>query len=150
MLTGRLVNFCTFTNNFKFLATRGNPFRHLSSNNFSTTTQSPPPSGSPSTPNKRYEEYGKFLTGLLPKYIQKSTLYKDELTLFVDPKSIPAVVAVLRDHNRCQFKQVVDICGVDYPGREHRFEVVYHLLSIQFNTRLRLKTFASETSTVPS
>ena len=45
----------------------------------------------------------------------------------------------LRDDPRCLFTQLIDICGVDYPGRECRFDVVYHLLSLQLNHRIRLK-----------
>lgn len=44
----------------------------------------------------------------------------------------------------------MDICGVDYPTREHRFEVVYNLLSVRHNARIRVKTYASETTPVPS
>jgi NADH dehydrogenase (ubiquinone) Fe-S protein 3 len=46
--------------------------------------------------------------------------------------------------------RVIDICGVDYPSRPNRFEIVYHFLSIRFNTRIRIKTYASEVSSVES
>lgn len=56
----------------------------------------------------------------------------------------------LRDHSSCQYKSVVDISGADYPTREKRFEVVYHLLSVHHNSRIRVKTYADEVSPVPS
>lgn len=56
----------------------------------------------------------------------------------------------LRDHTQSQFKQVVDVCGVDYPRKPFRFEVVYNLLSHQHNARIRVKTYADETTPVPS
>ena len=114
-----------------------------------TTSKAPPKKDWTAITNS-YETYGKYLQSLLPRFVTKVTVYKDELTLFVEPEDIIPVVSFLRDHNRCQFKQVIDICGVDYPGRPNRFEVVYHLLSVHSNTRIRLKTYASETSTVPS
>ena len=56
----------------------------------------------------------------------------------------------LRDQPNCQFKMLVDICGVDYPEREQRFEVVYHLLSLKHNQRIRVKVTTDEATPVPS
>lgn len=96
------------------------------------------------------QRLGKYITECLPKHIQRTTLYKDELTLHVPPTSIPPVLHFLRDHTATQFKQLMEIAGVDYPTRENRFEVVYMLLSLKYNTRIRVKTYANETSSVPS
>jgi NADH dehydrogenase (ubiquinone) Fe-S protein 3 len=60
------------------------------------------------------------------------------------------VLTFLRDHSQCQFKSVMDISGVDFPEREKRFEVVYHLLSVRFGGRIRVKTYAGEADAVPS
>ena len=60
------------------------------------------------------------------------------------------MLTFLRDHSQCQFKSVMDISGVDFPEREKRFEVVYHLLSIQHQARIRVKTYAGEADHVPS
>lgn len=87
---------------------------------------------------------------VLPKYIQQFSVYKDELTLYVAPTALHPVMTFLRDHTNCQFKSVQDITGVDYPTREHRFEVVYNMLSMRYNARIRVKTYASETTPVPS
>lgn len=86
----------------------------------------------------------------LPKFIQQTSVYKDELTLYVAPSAIEPVMLFLRDHANTQYKSVMDICGADYPARSNRFEIVYHLLSVRHNSRIRVKTYADETSPVPS
>lgn len=86
----------------------------------------------------------------LPKFIQQTSVYKDELTLYVAPSAVVPVMHFLRDHTNTQYKSVVDICGVDFPQRSKRFEVVYHLLSVKHNSRIRVKTYADEVSPVPS
>lgn len=75
---------------------------------------------------------------------------RDELTLYVGPTALLPVLRFLRDHTNCQFKQLVDISGADYPTRDKRFELVYHLLSIRHHSRIRVKTYADEVSPVPS
>jgi NADH-quinone oxidoreductase subunit C len=60
------------------------------------------------------------------------------------------VLAFLRDDPECQFTILIDICGVDYPSRPRRFDVVYHLLSIAKNRRIRIKIETEETAPVPS
>ncbi|GAO98276.1 NADH-quinone oxidoreductase subunit C 1 [Caedimonas varicaedens] len=77
-------------------------------------------------------------------------LWQEELTLVIQRESITKVLTYLRDHGDYLFKQLIDLCGVDYPEREQRFEVVYHLLSVKYNRRLRLKVYTDENSPVPS
>ncbi len=60
------------------------------------------------------------------------------------------LLTFLRDDPECQFKQLMDVCGVDYPARQQRFEVVYSLLSLKLNSRLRVKVSADDKSPVPS
>ena len=71
-----------------------------------------------------------------------------ELTLIAEREAIVAVLTALRD--RFGFQQLVDLCGVDYPDREERFEVVYHLLSMTRNARIRVKLATGEHKPVPS
>jgi NADH-quinone oxidoreductase subunit C len=71
-----------------------------------------------------------------------------ELTLMVDREAIVDVVHFLHDHEA--FISVIDVCGADYPEREQRFEVVYHLLSPRQNLRVRLKLATDEMTPVPS
>ncbi|MBN9021775.1 MAG: NADH-quinone oxidoreductase subunit C [Rhizobiales bacterium] len=73
-----------------------------------------------------------------------------ELTLSVVPHQIVEVVRFLRDDPRLAFVSLIDICGVDYPSREKRFDVVYHLLSPRQNLRIRLKIATEEATPVPS
>jgi NADH-quinone oxidoreductase subunit C len=73
-----------------------------------------------------------------------------ELTLNVERDQIANVLRYLRDDPRCLFTCLIDICGVDYPGRDKRFDVVYHLLSLQLNHRIRLKVQADEFTPVPT
>jgi NADH dehydrogenase (ubiquinone) Fe-S protein 3 len=94
--------------------------------------------------------YGSYLIQCLPKFIQQFSVLKDELTLYISPSGVVPVLTFLRDHSQCQFKSVMDISGVDFPEREKRFEVVYHLLSVKFAGRIRVKTYAGEADAVPS
>ena len=71
-----------------------------------------------------------------------------ELTLVAGRERIVEVLTALRD--RFGFQQLVDLCGVDFPDREERFEVVYHLLSLTRNARLRVKVTTDEQAPVPS
>ncbi|MFE1600098.1 NADH-quinone oxidoreductase subunit C [Methylobacterium sp. ID0610] len=74
----------------------------------------------------------------------------DELTLIVAPSEIVRVLTHLRDDPACSFRCFIDICGADYPGREKRFDVVYHLLSLRHNRRIRVKVQTDEATPVPS
>ena len=86
----------------------------------------------------------------MPKYVQQFSVLKDELTVYIPPSGVVPVLTFLRDHSQCQFKSLVDISGADYPEREKRFEVVYHLLSLKYSGRMRVKTYANEVDPVPS
>lgn len=95
-------------------------------------------------------KFGQYLITTLPKFIQKFTVWKDDLTIYVSPTALLPVMDFLKNHTTTQFKSIVDITGVDYPSRTNRFDVVYHLLSVRYNSRIRVKTYASEVSPVPS
>lgn len=73
-----------------------------------------------------------------------------ELSVTVPTTLLPRVLLWLRDDANLMFKELVDICGVDYPDREQRFDVVYHLLSLHHNQRLRVRVLTDEATTVPS
>ena len=75
---------------------------------------------------------------------------RGELSLTVHRDNIVGVLKLLRDDVNTQFKLVMDICGVDYPESEERFCVVYNLLSLPHNLRLRIKVWTSEAVPVPS
>jgi len=71
-----------------------------------------------------------------------------ELTLIAERERIVEVMTALRD--RFGFQQLIDVCGADYPDRAERFEVVYHLLSLSRNVRVRVKVATDEVQPVPS
>jgi NADH-quinone oxidoreductase subunit C len=73
-----------------------------------------------------------------------------ELTLTVTADRIPDILKHLRDDPECDFKILVDICGNDWPQREKRFDVVYHLLSLTRNQRIRVKAAVGEGEAVQS
>ena len=73
-----------------------------------------------------------------------------QLTLVVQCESIVPVVTFLRDDPQCRFIAFLDVCGVDFPEREERFEVVYHFLSPQLNQRVRVKLSVDDETPVPS
>ena len=73
-----------------------------------------------------------------------------ELTVLAKANDIVSVLTFLRDDAECGFVCFIDICGADYPAREKRFDVVYHLLAPYKNRRIRLKVQADEDTPVPS
>lgn len=95
-------------------------------------------------------KYGQYLVKILPKHIDEVLIINNELVLHSNPNKILELLMFLRDHSNAQFKSIIDICGVDYPERKKRFEVVYHLLSLTYNSRIRVKVFVDETTSVPS
>lgn len=83
-------------------------------------------------------------------HILSSEFQKDELCVTVTSDSIVPFLTFLRDDAVCQFKQLQDVCGVDYPNRAPRFDVVYNLLSLKHNGRIRIKIATDENTPVDS
>ncbi len=96
------------------------------------------------------KDLGDYITGQLPKDVTSYDLALGELSLDVRTESIVRVLSLLRDDVNCRFRQLVDICGVDYPERAPRFEVVYNLLSLTNNNRIRVKVRTDEDTPVPT
>jgi NADH-quinone oxidoreductase subunit C len=94
------------------------------------------------------ETLGAHVSAALPGVA--ATLGFGELTIAVEAKDIVRVLTFLRDDRECRFVCFIDICGADYPDRELRFDVVYHLLSPYKNQRIRVKVQAGEDTVVPS
>lgn len=95
-------------------------------------------------------ELGEYVTGQLGDVVDAVEVKGGELTLSVARNAIVRALTFLRDDTNCLFKMLVDVCGVDYPEREERFEVVYHLLSLKHNQRIRVKVSTDEDTPVPS
>lgn len=77
-------------------------------------------------------------------------VFRGELSARVEPANVLAVMSYLYNERNPSFKMLIDVCGADYPEREKRFDVVYHLLNMQSGERLRIKTSVAEGEEVPS
>jgi len=86
------------------------------------------------------DDHGDAIASALEDAVSRYEVVRGELTLHVPHDRIVDVVRHLRDEGTHQYKTLVDITAVDYPGRERRFDVVYHLLSMRQNQRIRIKT----------
>ena len=71
--------------------------------------------------------------------IVESSTFRDELTVWIRAESLIPVCRFLRDDKELRYNFLIDVTSIDYPEREDRFAVVYHLYSLQHNRRLRLK-----------
>ena len=96
------------------------------------------------------QDLGSYIAGAFPQDVTGTAIKHDELMVSVKHEAVARVLAFLRDDPKCLFKVLIDVCGVDYPERPERFDVVYNLLSVKLNTRVRVKAMADETSPVPS
>jgi NADH-quinone oxidoreductase subunit C len=93
---------------------------------------------------------GKTIAAALPASVAGYTVAYHELNVTARASDIVAVMRFLRDDVRCQFINFIDVTAVDWPGRDQRFDVVYHLLSPKLNLRVRVKTPTDEDTAVPS
>lgn len=96
------------------------------------------------------EDLVKHVEVTLEGSIARQQVALGEYTLVVPAERIAAVLRTLRDDKECLFEVLIDICGVDYPEREKRFDVVYHLLSPRRNQRIRVKCEVDAETPVPS
>ncbi|XP_042669104.1 NADH dehydrogenase [ubiquinone] iron-sulfur protein 3, mitochondrial [Centrocercus urophasianus] len=95
--------------------------------------------------------FGEYVAEILPKYIQQAQVTCfNELELLIHPDGIIPVLTFLRDHTNAQFKSLADLTAVDVPSRQYRFEIVYNLLSLRFNSRIRVKTYTDELTPIDS
>ncbi|HEY7299075.1 MAG TPA: NADH-quinone oxidoreductase subunit C [Xanthobacteraceae bacterium] len=95
-------------------------------------------------------QFAGMITDALASSVTGHQIANGELTITANPSDIVKVVRFLRDDERCQFWSIIDVTAVDWPGREHRFDVVYHLLSPRLNRRIRIKIEVDENMPVPS
>ncbi len=96
------------------------------------------------------KELGDQIVAALPEDVIRSEIVRGELILWARRPAIVRVLTHLRDDPRLLFKELLDVCGVDYPDRAERFEVVYNLLSLRHNRRIRVKVATDESEPVPS
>ncbi len=97
------------------------------------------------------QKFGSYIESHLPNSLTAKVEERGgELVMVVPAQELLSVLAMLRDDPHCLFRQLIDVCGVDFPEREKRFEVVYNLLSMKYNLRLRVVVQVGEEMLVPS
>lgn len=96
------------------------------------------------------QELADHIAAAIDNDVRGTTLAHGELTVEARADRIAHVLKFLRDDTLCRFIQLMDICGVDHPERGKRFDVVYHLLSMHNNQRIRVKAAVGEDETIPS
>ena len=96
------------------------------------------------------QELSSYIGEVAGGLVASADIAYGELTLKTDGARVIALLTFLRDDVQCGFVNLVDICGVDWPARAERFDVVYHLLSPRQNLRIRVKVATGEDQPVPS
>ncbi|XP_061102297.1 NADH dehydrogenase [ubiquinone] iron-sulfur protein 3, mitochondrial [Conger conger] len=95
--------------------------------------------------------FGGYVAEMLPKYVQQvQVTCFNELEVMIHPDGIVPVLTFLRDHTNAQFRNMTDLTAVDIPTRQNRFEIVYNLLSLRYNSRIRVKTYTDELTPLDS
>src|SRR5712691_9360159 len=100
--------------------------------------------------NEKLEVLAEHLSAALPDAATATEIRGGELCCRVEREALPRVLGFLRDDPKCRFTVLCDLCGVDFPDRPQRFEVVYNLLSMRLNQRIRVKVETDEEQPVPS
>ncbi len=95
-------------------------------------------------------EFGEYIAAALATEVSEATVQHGELTVCVRGEDIVKVLTFLRDDSSCQFRLLMDICAADYPERPERFDVIYSLLSLKHNQRVRVRVANDGTAAVPS
>ncbi|NOX81997.1 MAG: NADH-quinone oxidoreductase subunit C [Alphaproteobacteria bacterium] len=96
------------------------------------------------------KELGAHIAASIDSDVRDWQVVNGELTVRVRADRIVQVMQFLRDDAQAKFLVLIDLCGVDYPNRAKRFDVVFHLLSMHNNTRIRVKARVGEGDTIPS
>src|SRR6266849_8520836 len=110
----------------------------------------PRPSSGDEMTNETMESLGRAIAGALPDAVAGYATTRGELTVTVNAADIVRAATFLRDDPRCAFSCFIDVTAVDWPQRERRFDVVYHLLSPTKNQRVRIKIEVDEATPVAS
>lgn len=93
----------------------------------------------------------KLVQECFPKYLQVARVtHQKEVELCVAPSGIRPVITFLKKHHQTQFENIIDIAGMDVPARQNRFEIIYNLLSIRHNARIRVKTYTDDLTPIDS
>ena len=96
------------------------------------------------------KDLGDHIAAVQETAVRSTAVEHGELTISIHRDRIVDMLRFLRDDPTCRFTTLIDICGVDWPGDAERFEVVYHLLSMHLNHRIRVKLSTDEDTPVDS
>lgn len=96
------------------------------------------------------KELGGYIRDTLGSSVEDTGVRLGELTITIRRDDLLKVMKFLKDDANCQFLTLLDVCGVDYPDDDERFEIVYHMLSMTHNTRIRVKLRTDEDTPVDS
>lgn len=96
------------------------------------------------------QNFAKSVLKMVPKWVQYCVSHKNETIIYVYPEYLIPFLYFLRDHMNTQYKVLIDVTAIDFPSRTLRFEVVYNILSVQFNARIRIKTSIDEITPISS
>ncbi|CAC5415037.1 NDUFS3 [Mytilus coruscus] len=100
---------------------------------------------------QQLKDFGQYVADCLPKYVQHVVVtHHEELEILIHPEGIVPTISFLKDHHNTQYLNITDIAAVDVPTREKRFEIVYMLLSLRFNSRIKVKTYTDELTPIDS
>lgn len=99
---------------------------------------------------KLYMNFSKSILKMLPNYIQASIYSNRELTFIINKNYNLLVINFLKKYTNSQYQTMSDMCAVDYPQKENRFEIIYTLLSIVYNSRIKIKTYLNELDNINS
>jgi len=95
-------------------------------------------------------DLASYLADALPNEVGSGEVAHGELIVTTQRSALIKLLTFLRDDTNCQFKVLIDVTAVDYPERDERFDIVYNLLSVRLNQRIRIKAPTDETNPVPS
>ncbi|MFH1157350.1 MAG: NADH-quinone oxidoreductase subunit C [Pseudomonadota bacterium] len=98
--------------------------------------------------NEKAQTLGEYIAAMQAPALLKRETVLGELTVTVRRKALHGFLSFLKSDEKCAFQMLVDICGADYPDRLERFDVVYNLLSLRHNHRIRVKVMAGENAQV--
>ena len=92
----------------------------------------------------------KFVNSELTSKIKNSEIKFEELLFETDEENFVEVIQFLKSNDKCKFKQLIDIAGVDYPDEEKRFQIIYLLLSHEYNLRIKVLVHLDENQSITS
>ena len=95
--------------------------------------------------------FGSCINEMMPRFVSFTDINSNnELVIHIHPDGIIPVLTFLRDNQNSQFRQLIDVTAYDVPSKTYRFEIIYILLSIQFNARVLVKTYTDELTPIDS